>query len=219
MRRRRAASLQSHTLQLVEAFESFVALALESERFVVSEAVKFPVQQQTTSGLQTHGYEVDLVGARAGRLVLASVKSYFGSRGVAADHVLGEASRPALNKRYALFNNTEIRNTVVEGLAARFGYPLDHLELRLYVGRFADKSGAHEKRIREWCEQQIVGAGPIKVIGVNEVVSAVSAVAASSQYRDNAALVAMKVLEAAGVLTLTLPEPQDAHEADATEDL
>jgi hypothetical protein len=64
-----------------------------------------------------------------------------------------------------------------------------------------------------------VGAGPIKVIGVNEVVSAVSAVAASTQYRDNAALVAMKVLEAAGVLTLTLPEPQDAHEADATEDL
>src|SRR6059036_3645779 len=46
----------------MEAFESFVALALESEGLVVSEALKFPVTQQTTSGLQTHGYLVDLLG-------------------------------------------------------------------------------------------------------------------------------------------------------------
>lgn len=58
----------------MEAFESFVALALETEGLVVSEALKFPVTRQTPSGLQTHGYEVDLVGARADRLVLASVK-------------------------------------------------------------------------------------------------------------------------------------------------
>lgn len=57
----------------MEAFESFVALALEAEELVVSEALKFPVTRQTPSGLQTHGYEVDLVGARADRLVLASV--------------------------------------------------------------------------------------------------------------------------------------------------
>src|SRR4051812_13060750 len=146
----------------MEAFESFVALALETEQLVVSEAVKFPVQQQTTSGLQTHGYEVDLVGARADRLVLASVKSYFGSRGVAADHVLGESSRPALNRRYALFNNQDVRKTVVDGLATRFGYASEQVELRLYVGKFAGKSGAHEKRVRDWCRDQVVGAGPIK---------------------------------------------------------
>jgi hypothetical protein len=73
----------------MEAFESFVALALETEDLVVSEAQKFNFKRQTSSGLQTHGYEVDLVGARADRLVLASVKSYFGSRGVAADHLMG----------------------------------------------------------------------------------------------------------------------------------
>jgi len=31
----------------VEAFESFVALALEHENLVVSEAVKFPVRRRT----------------------------------------------------------------------------------------------------------------------------------------------------------------------------
>jgi hypothetical protein len=194
----------------VEAFESFVALALESERLVVSEALKFPVTQQTTSGRQTHGYEVDLVGARADRLVLASVKSYFGSTGVKADHVAGEASKPAFNKRYALLNNPLVRDTVVQGAATRFGYALTQVELRLYVGKFAaSRSGTHEARVREWCSHQYVGAGPIKVIGVNDVVAQVSAVAASKQYRDNAALVAMKVLDAAGALKLRLPDSAD----------
>lgn len=62
----------------MESFEQFVALALEAEGFVVSEAIKFPVRRQTRklshSEVQTHGYEVDLVGARADRLVLATVK-------------------------------------------------------------------------------------------------------------------------------------------------
>ena len=67
----------------MEAFESFVAIALEVEDFVVSEAVKFPVQKLTKKVAyeesQTHGFEVDLVAARADRLVLATVKSFFGS--------------------------------------------------------------------------------------------------------------------------------------------
>src|SRR4051812_18310454 len=49
-----------------EAFESFGAVALESEGFVVPPAVKFPVQLRTRKAayeeLQTHGYEVDLIG-------------------------------------------------------------------------------------------------------------------------------------------------------------
>jgi hypothetical protein len=61
---------------------------------VVSDAIKFPVRLQTRRRdhveVQTHGYEVDLVGARADRLVLASVKLYLGSRGVVAEHVTGE---------------------------------------------------------------------------------------------------------------------------------
>src|SRR3954467_3250361 len=167
----------------MEAFESFVALALESEDLVVSEALKFPVTQQTTSGLQTHGYEVDLVGARADRLVLATVKSFFGSRGVVAEHVAGTAAKASFNKRYALLNDPCVRTTVVQSAAKRFGYTLEQVELRLYVGKFAGaNSGAHEGKVRAWCSTQHVGAGPIKVVGVDEVVARVREVASSKQY-------------------------------------
>ncbi len=208
------AVVDSHYGVAMEAFESFVALALETEGLVVSEALKFPVTQQTTSGLQTHGYEVDLVGARADRLVLASVKSFFGSAGVHADHVAGTAAKPAFNKRYALLNNPVVRETVIERAAERFGYPVTQVEMRLYVGKFAGaKTGAHAKRIHAWCAAQRVGAGPIKVVGVSEVVAQVRDVAAAKQYRDNAALVAMKVLEAAGALNLALPAPETGTES------
>jgi hypothetical protein len=92
----------------------------------------------------------------------------------------------------------------VGAAAKRFGYPLDQVRLRLYVGRFAGSrpgESSHEQRIRDWCAKKTVGGGPIEVIDVHEVVSHVRAIAASTQYRDNAALVALKVLEAAGVLT------------------
>jgi hypothetical protein len=168
----------------MEAFESFVALALETENLVVSEAQKFNFQRQTSSGLQTHGYEIDLVGARADRLVLASVKSYFGSRGVAAEHLMGQASKANLNKRYALINDEEMRTAVVAAAAERFGYPLDQVRLRLYVGRFAGSrpgEPAHEQRIKDWCANQTVGGGPVEVIDVHEVVSRVRTIAESKQ--------------------------------------
>ncbi len=50
----------------------------EDGRLVVSEAIKFPVTRQTAKTshgeTQTHGFDVDLVGARRDRLVLATVK-------------------------------------------------------------------------------------------------------------------------------------------------
>ena len=77
----------------MESFEQFVAVAMEAEGLIISEAVKFPVQRQTRKlahdEIQTHGYEVDLIGARGDRLVLATVKSFLGSRGVVAEHVMG----------------------------------------------------------------------------------------------------------------------------------
>ena len=46
----------------MESFEQFVAVAMEAEGLIVSDAVKFPVQRQTRKALhdevQTHGYEV-----------------------------------------------------------------------------------------------------------------------------------------------------------------
>jgi hypothetical protein len=184
----------------MEAFETFVALALETEGLVVSEAVKFDIARQTTSGYQTHGYEVDLLGARRDRLVLASVKSFFGSNGVNADQVAGTSKNATRNKRYALINDPVIRDRVVEMAAQRYGYEIEQLEVRLYVGKSSGRPGTHDARVKEWCAAQRAGGGPIKVVEVDEVVDRVREVASKKQYRDNAALVALKVLDAAGVL-------------------
>lgn len=99
----------------MEAFEAFAAVALESEGYVVSEAVKFPVTLQTKKAayaeIQTHGYEVDLVGARRDRLVLATVKSFFGSRGVAADHVDGTTTDARARNGYRMLNDAAVRRS------------------------------------------------------------------------------------------------------------
>jgi hypothetical protein len=177
----------------------------EDGRLVVSEAIKFPVTRQTakTSHVetQTHGFEVDLVGARRDKLVLATVKSFFGSRGVVAEHVMGKSETKRFNSLYALINEPVVRDAVVEGASKRYGYPIDEIELRLYVGKFAgDKTGSHGRLIREWAATQIVGAGPIRVFGLPDIIATARQVASSKTYRDNPALVAMKVMEAAGML-------------------
>lgn len=197
-----ATSATLASLGSVEAFEQFVALALEAEGLVVSSALKFPVKRRTRKAAyeewQTHGFEVDLVAARADKLVLATVKSFFGSRGVVAAHVRGESDNRTWNAAYALLNDEQIRSTVVAAAAERFGFTVDQVELRLYVGKFA--GGGSEAAVREWCAQQVVGAGPIAVVGAAEVVKTVRGVAGSKQYRDNAVLATMKVLDAAGAL-------------------
>jgi hypothetical protein len=189
----------------MEAFESFVAVALESENFVVSSAAKFNVKLRTKKAayeeFQSHGYEVDLIGARADRLVLATVKSFFGSQGVVADHVTGKTGNERWKKLYALLNDEDLRSQVIDGAVKRYGYPLEQVEVRLYVGRFAAPTkGTHESEIRQWAAGQHVGAGPISVYGLGEVVGAVRSAAEHKQYRDDPVLVTMKVLEAADQL-------------------
>jgi hypothetical protein len=191
----------------VEAFESFVAVALEAEDLVVSGGVKFRVKLPTRKAAyveeQAHGYEVDLVGARGDRLVLASVKSAFGSNGVVAEHVTGETSNDAASRRYRLLNDEVVRSRVVAEAAKRYGYPLDQVQLRLYVGRFSGpKAGEHEQRVRTWASKQRVGGGPIEVIGVQEIVRIVREAAGDTQYRDSAVLVALKALQEAGQLVI-----------------
>lgn len=196
----------------MESFEQFVAVAMEAEGLIVSSAIKFPVQRQTRkkmhSEVQTHGYEVDLIGARSDKLVLATVKSFFGSRGVAAEHVTGTSSD---TRGYMLLNDPLIRDGVVNAAAQRYGYPLDQVTVRLYAGKFAGSTkGIHEATIRAWCASQHVGSGPIEVHGLADVVAAVRTAAASKTYRDNAVLVTMKVLDAAGLLVDTDTSGVDA---------
>lgn len=200
---------------MVESFEQFVAVAMESEGLIVSEAIKFPVQRLTArrdyDEWQTHGYEVDLVGARSDRLVLATVKSFFGSRGVVSEHVMGTGGPRSSQRLYMLLNDPVIQEGVVATAAQRYGYRKDQVELRLYVGRFAAPvSGKHEAAIRAWAARQQVGCGPVGVYGLEDVVQAVRDVASSKTYRDNPILVTMKVLDAAGLLVAADTSAVDA---------
>jgi hypothetical protein len=113
-----------------------------------------------------------------------------------AARVRGESENRTWNAAYALINDEQIRSTVVAAAAKRFGFTIDQVELRLYVGKFA--GGGSEAAVREWCTQQAVGAGPIAVVGATDVVKTVHEVAGSKQYRDNAVLATLKVLDAAG---------------------
>lgn len=190
----------------MESFEQVVAVAMEAEGLVVSPAVKFPVKRATNKAAykeeQTHGYEVDLVGASAPRLVLATVKSFFGSRGVVADHVCGTGGAKSARNGYKLLNDSVIRDGVIAGACERYGYAPEQVELRLYVGRFAGKStGAHERTIRAWAATQQVGAGPVRVYGLAEIMDDLRTAASSKTYRDNPVLVTMKMLAEAGLLT------------------
>jgi hypothetical protein len=186
----------------VEAFESFVALTMEAEGLVVSEAVKFRVKVAVPSreGFQTHGFEVDLVGANSRKLVLASVKSFLGSRGVAAEYVSGTSTNQAANRRYAMFNNAAVRQGVIDGACELYGYKPKQLELRLYAGKFADKHGRHRQQIADYLSGLDIGGGKLRLFGLDDVVPRAIELAGSKQYRDNAALVAIKVLDAAGRL-------------------
>lgn len=183
----------------MEAFEQFVALAMETEGLVVSGALKFPVRRLTRKKShdewQTHGYEVDLVGANSEKLVLATVKSFFGSRGVVSEHVLGESG---YTNWYALLNQPDIRDGVIAGACERFGYQPEQVEMRLYVGKFA--SGGHEMRIRGWAANQRFGGHSLRVVDANEVVAEVRETARSKQYRDNPVLATIKVLESTNSL-------------------
>jgi hypothetical protein len=62
-----------------------------------------------------------------------------------------------------------------------------------------------------WCAAQRVGSGPVEVHGLDEVVPAARVVAARKQYRDNPALVAIKVLDAAQQLKPLPPAPDRAE--------
>ena len=116
--------------------------------------------------------------------MLVTVKSFFGSRGVAAEDVAGDGRH---STHYKLLNDGVIREGVITAAADRYGYAEDRVRLRLYAGRFAGPAkGTHEARIRDM--------PGFEVFGPEEIASKLLAVAASKQYRDSPALAAVKLL-------------------------
>ena len=183
----------------MESFEQVCRVSLEAEGFAVSGNVKFFVKRQTKKKkpveFQTHGYEVDLVGARAGKLVLAEVKSFLGSRGVSREGFVGLAKEGGSGSRtslFKLFNDTDLRKAVVGEACKHYGYKRSDVEMRLYVGKFA---GGHEDSVRAHLAK--FRHPRVAVIGVDEIVGKLIEQAESRAYIDDPVLVTVKALSAA----------------------
>jgi hypothetical protein len=185
----------------MESFEHLVKVALESENLIVATNLKFHVKRRTRKASvkeeQTHGYEVDLVGAKNRRLVLASVKSYFGSTGVNRQGFknIAKDGRQTYFDNYKLFNYKDIREGVIAKAASQFGYSTNQVELRLYVGHF--QNDEEQQEVTKHLRTIKAGRGPIKVVGLLEIVEAALGVANSATYINDPVVMTLKALKKA----------------------
>ena len=136
----------------MEGFEHVVRLYLERLGFVVATNVKFKLAKKTAKvgrdETQTHGYEIDAIAARADRLLLGEVKSFFGSTGVQRSSFAGLAPQPALPSgewlarqarefaKYRLLNDSEHREKVIGEACSKYGYRPAQVTVALFVGHF-----------------------------------------------------------------------------------
>ncbi len=184
----------------MEGFEHLVKVTMETEGLIVTGNVKFHAYKETTSGKQKHGYEIDLVGARQDKLVLASVKSFFGSRGVTRLGFQGlhDKSIPLTARHrkafslFKVFNDQELRTTIIDEAANRYGYRPNQVELRLYAGRFRNE--ADRQDITDHLSEMVAGAGPVQVIGVEQVIARLMAVLNSKTYVNDPVVSTLKAL-------------------------
>lgn len=186
----------------MESFEHLCKVALEAEGFVVTGNVKFPVRRQTKkvayTEFQEHGYEVDLIGARGDQLVLAEVKSFFGSRGVNRQSFKGiaDVTRQTDFGIYKLFNDEGLRHEVMDKACVRYGYLPQQAGMRLYVGKFA--GGSHEPEVR--AHLATFTDPPVRVVALSEVVETLVGLANKRTYTDDPVVMTVKALAAAGRL-------------------
>lgn len=174
----------------------------EGRGYVVTTNVKFPVRRMTRKAAydeyQRHGYEVDIVAARANRLVLASVKSYFGSQGVHPQGFRGLADETKGTHfgRYTLFNDAVIRERVIAAAAAQYGYKPHQVRVALCAGKFAIKDGSGERAIRAHLGALQGAGGPVEVYNLDELVAGVLQASAGSTYIDDPVVMTVKALSA-----------------------
>jgi hypothetical protein len=181
----------------MEAFEQVVRVYLETKGYVVSTNVKFAVRRRTQKEereeSQTHGYEVDLVAAKKGSLILGFVKSYLGSGGVDRQgfQALADKTKKTYFGRYKFFNEPDIREGVLAGATERYGYPLEEIRVAMYAGRFRN---GHETDVRNYLESMQVGGGAVEVVGLDKIVFGLWSQTASKTYINDPVLVTMKAM-------------------------
>lgn len=189
----------------MEAFEHVVKVYLEAQGYVVTAGVKFPVRRRNRTGkpgeakYQTHGYEVDLVAAKSGSLLLASVKSFFGSAGVHRQGFkkLADPSKRTHYPRYQMLTDAKVRRGILKGASRRYGYPPTMIRMALFVGKFHKPD---EAAVRKYLSGIRIPAGTVEVFGLDEVVPALLDLAKRRTYIDDPVIVTLKMLNAANVL-------------------
>ncbi|MFC1994342.1 hypothetical protein ACFLVI_03660 [Chloroflexota bacterium] len=186
----------------MEAFEHIVKVFLEYQGYAVATNVKFPVRRKTKKAAydeyQTHGYEVDVVGAKSSSLLLGSVKSFLGSKGVSRQGFIevADASRKTHFGQYNIFNEADIQNGIVKEAAKKYGYPLDQIELCLFVGRFNFED-------REIITNCLKGKG-VRVYDLDTIMEGLLKAAEPNTYMDDPVVVTVKALQLAGRLRSNL---------------
>lgn len=133
-------------------------------------------------------------------MILASVKSYFGSRGVSRQGFRGLAdeSKHTKFKGHLLFNEEEVRQKVIEEAAALYGYEKEQIEFRLYVGKFANES--HQAAIVEHLGNIDAGAGPIRVFDLKDILSQLRKVLETKTYSNDPVVALLRALDHGGEL-------------------
>ncbi len=74
------------------------------------------------------------------------------------------------------------------------------MQLALCVGKFACKDGSGEEKIRQHLSRMIVGAGPVQVYDLDEIVDGVLEASKASTYHDDPVIMTVKALAASGRL-------------------
>lgn len=170
----------------MESFEAVVATALEAENYVVTGPITikwFSPGHPKEKGEQPNRLEIDLVAARGDRLVLATVKSFFGSGGVFPKDVMG-TGRGASG--YTMINDVKKRAELIELVAEKYGYKVSEVEVRLYAGKFAGVQG--EQIIRDWASKQELGGGVLQIVNALQLSKVIFALARESHYQNNVAI-------------------------------
>ena len=188
----------------MEAFEHVVKSYMESQDYIVSTNVKFPVKMRTRKSayeeFQTHGYEVDIVAARAESLVLGSVKSFLGSHGVnrRGFRRLSANSGDREYDQYRIFNDPEVRNGIINGASAQYGYPRQSIEIKLFVGKF--KSEQEQREIEKHVGAMEDCGVRFEVVGLDKILHGLMEKAKERTYVNDPVIMTLKALDAAGKL-------------------
>lgn len=182
----------------MEAFEHMVKVFLESRGYIVTTNAKFPVKRKTKKQkyeeYQTHGYEVDIIGAKSNSLLLGSVKSFFGSAGVSRQGFrdIADVSKRTHYDKYKIFNEPEIRNGIFQGASEKYGYPLTQIQLCLFVGKFDNEE---EQLITDYLTSK-----QVKVYKLQMIIDGLLKAAKPSTYINDPVVVTIKALQLAGML-------------------